>query len=108
MINFNLFCPTYFGQNLFLVIGNKEYSMSYLRDGMWICDVDIESNSVVEYSYLLKNPDGTIVSEGLKKPSSTSGINWNTVRPSSIKHTAVAQERFRVPVMRFGFRAPKL
>lgn len=67
MINFNLFCPTYFGQNLFLVIGNKEYSMSYLRDGMWICDVDIESNSVVEYSYLLKNPDGTIVSEGLKK-----------------------------------------
>lgn len=41
--------------------------MSYIKDGMWFCKLTIESSSVIEYSYVLKNPDGTIVHEGVKK-----------------------------------------
>ena len=67
MINFNLFCPTYFGQNLFLLIGEKEYSMSYVRDGMWIYDFEPGCDSVIEYSYVVKNPDGTIIHEGIER-----------------------------------------
>lgn len=84
MINFNLFCPTYFGQNLFLLIGEKEYSMSYVRDGMWIYDFEPGCDSVIEYSYVLKNPDGTIIHEGIKK----------RYLPYFYKHNGVVNDEF--------------
>ncbi|MFI3296681.1 MAG: 4-alpha-glucanotransferase [bacterium] len=60
MVKFLLHCNTEFGQNLFVEIANGDiYTMRYINDGLWACEIEIAEKSEIKYTYYLEEADGT-------------------------------------------------
>lgn len=66
MVTFKLYCATEYGQNMFIIVDGVYYPMSYDRDAVWVCDLDLADNILVKYRYVLQNHDNSQVSDSPK------------------------------------------
>lgn len=63
MVKFYVVCQTYFGQDLFLAVGETVVPMCYMVNGLWYSELDITSKSPITYHYYIQNPDKSLIEE---------------------------------------------
>lgn len=66
MVSFKLYCPTEFGQNLYIKIGNEMYAMSYDHDAIWQAKLNIPKTKSTKYQYILVNADDSQILDSPK------------------------------------------
>ena len=66
MVTFKLYCPTKFGQNLYIKIGGEMHAMSYYHNAVWTADLDLPKTKATRYQYVLVNADDTQVLDSPK------------------------------------------
>ncbi|MDR3327210.1 MAG: 4-alpha-glucanotransferase [Prevotellaceae bacterium] len=62
-LTFKTVCKTHFGQNLFVKIENKEFSLTYTKDFLWVCCLNLDFDNQINYSYYIKNEKDKITLE---------------------------------------------
>ena len=59
MVSFKLYCPTKFGQNLYIKIGDAMHAMSYYHNAVWTAELELPKSKAIRYQYVLVNADDT-------------------------------------------------
>ena len=59
MVSFKLYCPTKFGQNLYIKIGDELHPMSYYHNAVWTVELSLPKSKAIRYQYILVNADET-------------------------------------------------
>ena len=59
MVSFKLYCPTKFGQNLYIKIGDEMHAMSYYHNAVWTAELELPKSKAIRYQYILVNADDT-------------------------------------------------
>ena len=59
MVSFRLYCPTKFGQNLYIKVGDKLHAMSYYHNAVWTAELELPKSKATKYQYILANADDT-------------------------------------------------
>ena len=66
MVTFRLYCPTKFGQNLYIKIGSEMHAMSYYNNAVWTAELELPKSKAIRYQYVLVNADDTQVLDSPK------------------------------------------
>ena len=59
MVTFKLYCPTKFGQDLYIKIGDELHPMSYYHNAVWTAELSLPKSKAIRYQYVLVNADET-------------------------------------------------